>query len=134
MAVFAVSLGAVAYLYGSPGQPVDHKVRNFLIVASVNGFNGSALSPHSTNGVQQSPWPVIQVPKGTLVNITVYNEDQQAHSFQVSHYFDSGIQTVAPGQMLVVTFLANQTGTFTMKCVIPCSIHWAMQSGELIVT
>ncbi len=100
-----------------------------MIVASATGFNDSA-----DHGVPACSWPIIEVAKGTSVNITVVNEDVQTHSFQVSHYFDTGIETVAPGQSLNVSFTASEAGTFTMKCVIPCSIHWAMQSGELIVS
>ncbi len=132
--IVVAALGTVVYLYGGSKPASGQGAQDFVIIASVNGFNGSALSPHSVNGAQQAPWPVIRVAKGTTVNITIYNRDQQAHSFQVAHYFDSDIQTIAPGQKLSVTFVANETGTFTMKCVIPCSIHWAMQDGELVVT
>ncbi len=100
-----------------------------LIVASITGFNDSA-----DHGVPASPWPVVQVSKGTLVNFTVYNSDKQAHGFQVAHYFDSSIETIAPGQTIHVSFIANETGTFRIYCSIFCTIHWAMQSGELIVT
>jgi len=102
---------------------------SFVIVASLSGLNDSV-----DHGVPACDWPIIHVAKGTQVNITVINEDVQTHSFQVAHYFDSGIQTIAPGQRLNVSFLADEAGTFSMKCVIPCSIHWAMQSGELVVS
>ncbi len=130
----AAVLGGLLYYGGAPRSGGSSNVKDFTIIASIDGFNESALAPYSVDGVQQTPWPVIQVARGTVVNITVYNEDQQTHSFQIAHYFDSGIQTIAPGQKLTISFTANETGTFSMRCVIPCSIHWAMQDGALVVT
>jgi len=126
----AVSVGAVGYLSNNgKSSPVGTHVQNVLIVASITGFNDSV-----DHGVPANPWPVVHVAKGTLVNVTVYNDDKQAHGFQVSHYFDSSIQTIAPGQKLNVSFIANETGTFRIYCSIFCSVHWAMQSGQLIVS
>ena len=128
--VIALSFGAVVYLYGiGKGQTGGSHVQNILIVASITGFNDSA-----DHGVPQNSWPVIHVAKGTLVNITVFNTDKQAHGFQVLHYFDSNIETVAPGQRLNVSFIASEAGTFRIYCSIPCTVHWAMQSGELVIT
>lgn len=124
-----LSIVAVTYLFSNGKTPTGGvRVQNILIVASITGFNDSA-----DQGVPQNPWPVIHVVKGALVNITVYNDDKQAHGFQVAHYFDSSIETVAPGQTIHVSFVANETGTFRIYCSIFCTVHWAMQSGELIV-
>jgi hypothetical protein len=30
--------------------------------------------------------------------------------------------------------MADESGTFRIYCSIPCTVHWAMQSGELVVT
>jgi hypothetical protein len=126
----AVSVGGIAYLfYNQKGSTGGVHVQNILIVASITGFNDSV-----DHGVPANPWPVVHVPKGTLVNITVYNDDKQAHGFQVSHYFDSSIQTVAPGQRLNISFITNETGTFRIYCSIFCTVHWAMQSGQLVVS
>ena len=126
--IFAGSLSTVWYLNGGVAQS-GPQIKSVLIVASISGFNDSA-----DHGVPASPWPVIQVSKGTMVNITVYNDDKQAHGFQVAHYFDSGIETIAPGQTIHVSFVANETGTFQIYCSIFCTVHWAMQSGELVVS
>ena len=91
-----------------------------------------ARAPCAVNGVPQIACPVLRVSAGTIVNITVRNADVQPHGFQVAHYFDNTIEAVAPGQSLNVSFAANEAGTFKIYCDIPCSIHWAMQSGELI--
>ena len=128
--VIAFSVGAVVYLFPrGNSQTGGSHVRNILIIASITGFNDSA-----DHGVPQNSWPVIDVAKGTLVNVTVYNTDKQAHGFQISHYFDQNIETVAPGQRLNVSFMADESGTFRIYCSIPCTVHWAMQSGELVVT
>ncbi len=123
----AASLGAVAYYGGAASRPP--RVQNILIIASITGFNDSA-----DHGVPSTPWPVVHVAKGTVVNFTVYNEDKQAHGFQVSHYLDTPIETIAPGQKVSFTFVTNETGTFRIYCSIFCSVHWAMQSGELVVS
>ena len=101
----------------------------FLIVASNRGYNDSV-----DHGVPEKNWPVLNVTQGQTVNITVCNTDFQAHGFQVTHYFDSTIETVVPGQVLHVSFVATEAGQFRIYCNIFCSIHWAMQSGLLIVT
>jgi FtsP/CotA-like multicopper oxidase with cupredoxin domain len=129
------SVGTALYLSGYRGSNGGApKVQDITIIASIDGFNGSALPPCAVNGTPQMPCPVVQVSRGTTLNITVRNIDKQAHGFQVAHYFDNTIEVIAPGQSLNVSFVADATGTFKIYCDIPCSIHWAMQSGELIVS
>lgn len=122
------SVVVVAYYLNQARTPPGKPPGSFLIIASSNGFNDSI-----DHGVPQNSWPIITVQKGTSVTIMVYNADEQAHGFQVAHYFDSNIQTVAPGKTLTVTFVANTTGTFRIYCDIFCTVHSFMQSGELIV-
>jgi len=101
----------------------------FLVIASKAGFNDSI-----GHGVPAKSWPMINVTLGQTVNITVCNTDFQAHGFQVTHYYDSNIVTVVPGQVIHVSFVADQAGEFRIYCNIFCTIHWAMQSGLLTVT
>jgi heme/copper-type cytochrome/quinol oxidase subunit 2 len=101
----------------------------YLIIANINGFNDSI-----EHGAPSVSWPVIVVKQGTTVNITVCNSDRQAHGFQVAHYFDSNIETVDPGQVVHVTFVASQSGSFVIYCSIFCSIHIYMQNALLKVT
>ena len=91
------------------------------------GFNGSAYHP--------TPWPIMNVTRGQNVIIHVINNDTvQAHGFQVTHYFDTGILGgLAPGRCYDVKFTANVQGTFLVQCNISCSIHILMQSGRLNV-
>ena len=100
----------------------------FLIVASKLGYNDSV-----DHDVPANPWPVITVNQGQQVSITVCNTDIQAHGFQVQYYFDSTIESIAPGQVIHVSFTADRTGTFQMYCSIFCSVHAFMQSGQLRV-
>src|SRR5712691_13048036 len=102
----------------------------FLIIASNRGYNDSV-----GHGVGPSDsWPVLNVQKGQSVNVMVCNTDIEAHGFQIYHYFDSHIVSVAPGQVIKVSFVANQAGTFRIYCSIFCVIHVPyMQYGELVV-
>ena len=101
----------------------------FLIIADVNGYNDSMH-----HDVPHNSWPVIEVKNETMVRITVCNADHQAHGFQVTHYFDGNIETLSPGQVLNVSFVADKSGTFRIYCSIFCTIHYPwMQYGELVV-
>jgi hypothetical protein len=101
----------------------------FLIVASQLGFNDSV-----DHGVPQSSWPVMDVKQGQNVTIMVCNADpSQPHGFQISNYYDARLVSIASGHILMVTFVADKTGTFRVYCSIPCSVHWAMLSGQLII-
>jgi hypothetical protein len=101
----------------------------YLIVANVDGYNDSVSHDVPTNA-----WPVIDVAKGSNVTIAVCNTDNQAHGFQIRYYHDSPIETVAPGQMLTVSFIATQKGSFAIYCDIFCTVHAIMVSGKLVVS
>jgi heme/copper-type cytochrome/quinol oxidase subunit 2 len=71
------------------------------------------------------------------VTIVVCNADHtQTHGFQIDNYLPPGVRVVSisPGQVFRVSFIANVAGKFRVYCFIFCTVHWAMQSGELIVT
>jgi FtsP/CotA-like multicopper oxidase with cupredoxin domain len=102
----------------------------FLIIASQLGFNDSV-----GHGVPQNSWPVMNVRQGQNVTIVVCNADpSQPHGFQIANYYDARLVSIGSGQVLTVNFVADRAGTFRVYCSIPCSVHWAMQSGELIVS
>lgn len=106
-------------------KPAD----GFLIIASSLGYNDSITYGAGPN----KPWPVVNTTLGSSVHIVVCNIDFQPHGFQVSHYYDSNLVTVEPGQVLDVSFVANQAGTFRIYCNIFCTIHIFMQYGQLRV-
>jgi hypothetical protein len=100
----------------------------YLIVASDVGYNDSAA-----HGVPASPWPVITVKEGSTVNLTICNSDNQAHGFNINYYYDSVIKSIAPGQVVHLSFVADQKGIFQIYCAIFCPVHVFMQSGEIVV-
>lgn len=102
----------------------------FLIIASQLGFNESV-----NHGVPEDNWPVMNVRLGQNVTIVVCNADpSQAHGFQIDHYYVAQLVSIASGEVLRVSFVASQAGSFRVYCQIFCTIHWAMQSGQLIVS
>jgi FtsP/CotA-like multicopper oxidase with cupredoxin domain len=101
----------------------------YLIVADMEGYNDSM-----SHDVPNNAWPVIDVAKGSNVTISICNTDNQAHGFQIRYYYDSKIESVAPGQMLTVSFIATQKGAFAIYCDIFCTVHALMVSGKLVVS
>jgi len=101
----------------------------FLIIASDFGYNDSI-----GHGAPDNPWPIITVHQGQNVTIVVCNVDVQAHGFQITNYFARSQETLVPGRVLKVDFVADQKGSFTIYCDIICSIHVFMQAGLLNVT
>lgn len=103
----------------------------FLIVADQYGYNDSVL-----NGAGPSKaWPVITVTEGQTVKITVCNADTvESHGFQVGTYFDKTVESIAPGQVFSVSFVADKAGTFPIYCAIFCAIHLFMEYGQLRVS
>jgi hypothetical protein len=129
LVVYVSSSGAVS----NPGSvlPADcvRPAGGFLIVASSLGYNESMV-----HGAPTQSWPVMAIPAGSNVTITICNTYQQAIGFQVVHYLQDKVESVAPGHALTVSFLADERGTFTIYCGIFCSIHLYLQGGELKVT
>lgn len=141
VAVAAIAIALVPFM-GGGGQkgtwtppanlPAGCKMPagGYLIIADAEGFNGSKVV-----GSPARSWPIINVTEGSTVDIVVCNVDASfAHGFQISHYFDSNIETVAPGQVITVSFVASGTGAFTIYCSILCESHVFMQSGRLNVS
>jgi len=120
-----VALPAVVLPVGCV-RPAD----GFLIVASQYGYNDSVLEGAGPSKL----WPVINVTLGQSVTIIVCNVDSiQSHGFEIGDYFDKQIESVAPGQVLTVTFVANKAGDFPIYCAIFCTIHLFMEYGMLRV-
>ena len=100
----------------------------FLIIASSLGYNDSIA-----HGAPAKSWPVLDVTKGTNVNITLCNTYSQAVGFQVTHYLTDKLETIQPGQVINVSFFANETGSFQIYCSVFNPIHLYLQGGELNV-
>jgi len=100
----------------------------FLIIASSMGYNDSIA-----HGAPAKSWPVLDVTRGTDVNITLCNTYSQVVGFQVTHYLADKALTVLPGQVIQLSFFANETGTFLIYCSTFNPIHVYLQGGELNV-
>jgi nitrous oxide reductase len=128
-----ISVTYVVDLNGNNASPLPpgckEPLGGFLILASVQGYNDSI-----GQGAPAKAWPIITVKQGTTVNITVCNTAPYAHGFQIAHYYNSSIVTIAPGQVINVSFVADKEGTYQIYCSIPCPIHLYMLSGQLRVT
>ncbi len=143
LVVAVLSLSTVVGLYltgGKPGggtRPLPEgcvkPAGGFLIIASGTGYNDSI-----GHGAPQKNWPIVDVRQGQNVTIVVCDIDIQAHGFQITHYYDSSNGhadvTLAPGQVITVSFTADKAGDFDIYCEIFCTIHIYMQSGLLNVT
>jgi hypothetical protein len=136
--VVIVSVGLVAstaYFADSSGNaqfilPAGcvKQTSGFLIIASSLGYNDSIA-----HGSPAKSWPIMDVTKGTQVNITLCNTYSQAVGFQVTHYLVDKVEIILPGQVVNVSFFADQTGTFLIYCSILNPIHIYLQGGELNV-
>lgn len=103
----------------------------FLIIASQYGYNDSVLEGAGPT----KAWPVISVAQGETVEITVCNVDPvESHGFQVGTYFDKSVESIAPGKVVSVSFVADKSGTFPIYCAIFCAIHLFMEYGQLRVS
>lgn len=100
----------------------------YLITASKLGYNDSI-----SHGAPGNSWPMITVHLGQNVTIIVCNIDLVAHGFQITHYFMRSQENLVPGQVLRISFVADQAGAFTIYCDVLCPIHIYMQNGLLTV-
>ena len=119
--------GIMTFAIGLPGSPcpgIAGPTRSFTIIANQEGFNDSLG--------HQGSWPIMSVHRCDTVVIKVVNTDTQSHGFAVSYYAAKGME-IQGQQSQSVTFLATKTGQFRAYCIVPCSIHIAMQSGLLTV-
>jgi hypothetical protein len=140
--IAALMIGSsIAYYYPTLNTPANQPLSAgstcvrppgyLLIIADLNGFNGSVVHLQEA---PNAPWPVIRVNRGTEVNILVCNlDDYSPHGFAIQHYFEQGT-AMMPHQTFRISFVADQDGTFIIFCTIFCPIHPYMISGQLIVT
>jgi len=101
----------------------------FLIIASSLGYNDSI-----SHGAPSASWPVLDVAAGTNVSIAVCNTYAFPVGFQVTHYLDNRLVSIAPGRAINVNFIADETGVFLIYCSVFNPIHVFLQGGEVIVS
>ena len=103
-------------------------VGGFLIIASELGYNDSRA-----HGAPAESWPILQITQGTDVNITVCNTYVAPVGFQVQHYLQSQVETILPNSVVSISFVANETGSFSIYCAVFSAIHLYLQGGVLEV-
>lgn len=101
----------------------------FLVIASSLGYNDSIV-----HGAPAVSWPVLDVAVGSNVSIAVCNVYALPVGFQITHYLDDRVVSVAPGHTIEVSFLANELGVFYIYCSVFNPIHIFLQSGKVVVT
>jgi hypothetical protein len=117
-------IGAAAPLPAGCTKPAG----GFLVVASASGYNDSV-----GHGAPMKAWPILVTSAGSNVTITVCNTYSDAVGFQVAHYLQGQLEIIQPQEVLRVSFLADQAGTFLMYCSVFSPIHLYLQSGEVNV-
>ncbi len=112
---------------GTAGVKCTTYHTSFLIIENSRGYNNSV-----EHGVPQNYWPILCVHQGDTVQITIENTGSEPHGFSVANYYEQGVSLVE-GQKATISFIANQPGSFIIKCDIFCSVHQWMLNGLLVV-
>ena len=97
------------------------------LILDSSGFNDSKAL-----GAPNRLPTLLQYQNGQTVNLMICNFDPvEAHGFVISHYFDVGV-TLRPGESYKISFVAKDTGAFTIYCNVLCPVHLFML-GKLVV-
>ncbi len=97
------------------------------LILDSSGFNDS-----NTRTTSSTLPRLLEFQRGETVNLLVCNFDTGTHGFAITHYFDAGV-TLRAGESYKISFVANDTGYFTIYCNLLCPIHQFML-GKLVVT
>ncbi len=96
------------------------------LILDSSGFNNSKAQ------ITPSTLPtLLQFQKGETVNLLVCNFDTDTHGFAITHYLDVGV-TLRAGESYKISFVAKDTGAFTIYCNLLCAIH-RFTLGKLVV-
>ncbi len=96
------------------------------LILDSSGFNNSEAQ------ITPSRLPtLLEFQKGETVNLLVCNFDTGTHGFAITHYADAGV-TLRAGESYKVSFVAMDTGAFTIYCNLLCPIH-QFTLGKLVV-
>lgn len=140
-AALILSIGALVIsliAFGSRGGPqapatarVPATLKLSMVVAT---FSGQGVAAHR--------WypTILVVRKGDTVDLAVGNPDQFNHEFELTGY-DRRTQKLTPGNSDSLRFVADRTGVFAYRCVLPynpathdCTPDHDLMRGYLIVT
>lgn len=96
------------------------------LILDSSGFNNSKAQ------ITPSRLPtLLQFQKGETINLLVCNFDTEPHGFAITHYADTGV-TLSRGGSYTISFVAGETGDFTIYCNILCALH-PFLLGKLVV-
>lgn len=136
-AVVALAIGGLAYARGAttaavsnPGRP-PATLKLSMIVAT---FSGQGLRAHRW-------YPgMLVVRQGDTVDLAVGNPDKVSHRLELTGY-NLMTKVLTPGSSDSLRFVADRTGVFAYRCVLPydpaqkhCTPDHDVMRGYLIVT
>ncbi len=136
LAVVALVLGLVAYGREAP-VPVAAPARTpatLKLPMVVAAFSGQGVAAHR--------WypTMFVVRRGDTVELGISNPDKSNHQFEITGYSRSAPK-LRPGDSASIRFVADQTGVFQYRCVLPhnpatgdCTPDHDLMLGYLIVT
>jgi nitrous-oxide reductase len=87
-----------------------------------------ANSPLNGNWLPAS----LTVEKGKPVRLKIRNRETVAHGFSLPA-FNVGLTELKPGQVFVVEFTPDRTGTFPFYCTVWCSNEHLAMKGNIVV-
>jgi len=114
----ATGLGLVLTASGPAAPaPVTRELR--LIITSVEPHNSSMAMMMEEMHVYMPSTVVVN--RGDTIVLTIVNMDEHRHGFKIP---DLGVETdntkdVAPGDQVVLTFVADRAGVFVWECNVP---------------
>lgn len=136
IALIALVVSVIAYA-GRPKAQVQATVRppaTLKLSMVVATFTGPGMAAHR--------WypTMLVVHKGDTVDLAVANPDQFNHQLEISGY-NLKTKKLSPGASDSLQFVADQTGVFAYRCVLPhngaagdCTPDHELMRGYLIVT
>jgi uncharacterized cupredoxin-like copper-binding protein len=137
VAVVALVVGGVAYARRATTTVTSNAARPpamlklSMVVAT---FSGQGMAAHRW-------YPgMLVVRRGDTVDLAVGNPDQVSHQFELTGY-NLKTKVLAPGSTDSVRFVADRSGVFAYRCVLPydpatrhCTPDHDVMLGYLIVT
>lgn len=136
IAIIALIAGMIAYA-GRPKAQVAATVRppaTLTLSMVVATFSGQGMAAHRW-------YPTMLVVRaGDIVDLAVGNPDRFNHQLEITGY-NLKTKKLAPGDSAGLRFVADQTGVFAYRCVLPhnpatgdCTPDHDLMRGYLIVT
>ena len=75
----------------------------------------------------------LQVTKGKPVRLKIRNRETVTHGFSLPD-FNVGVTEIKPGQVFVVEFTPDRSGTFPFYCTVWCSKEHLAMAGTVVAS